>query len=67
MDNVLPSLQVEWVLENDHSQAVALLRAQSRRVSLVDGVSFVLMRRMGIATAFAFDPHYLEQGFAPIP
>ncbi|MCX7993808.1 MAG: PIN domain-containing protein [Fimbriimonadales bacterium] len=64
VDDVQPSLQIEWVSESDHALGVHLLRSLNRRrVSLVDCVSFVQMQRMGIQQAFAFDPHYSEQGF----
>jgi len=40
-----------------------LISANLRKLSLVDCTSFVLMRRLGVETAFAFDQHFVEQGF----
>jgi predicted nucleic acid-binding protein len=38
-----------------------------RRVSLVDWVSFELMRRLRLEAAFAFDRNFAGQGFATVP
>jgi uncharacterized protein len=40
-----------------------VLAAARRNLSLVDCVSFELMRRLGIRRVFCFDPHFAEQGF----
>jgi predicted nucleic acid-binding protein len=65
--DVLPVIGVEWVTERDHGEAVAALLAAGRRhVSLVDTVSFVLMRRLGAETVFAFDAHFANEGFRTI-
>lgn len=62
--NFVPALDVVWVDETLHQQAVAsLLTAGRRDLSLVDCVSFELMRRLGLQTAFAFDVHFVQQGF----
>lgn len=51
-----------------HQRALAtLLGAGRREVSLVDWVSFLLMRELGIRHAFAFDRHFAEQGFVVLP
>lgn len=66
--DVLPVLSLIWVDEDIHRAAAsALLTAGRRRLSLVDCVSFEVMRRGGIATAFALDPHFAEQGFSLLP
>ena len=66
-EDVLPLLQVEWVDEQTHRTGMAGLLAASRRhLSLVDCVSFEVMRRLGINHAFAFDRHFREQGFADV-
>lgn len=62
--NVVPVLEVIWVAEPLHERAVAaLLTAGLRDLSLVDCVSFELMRQLGLQTAFAFDAHFAQQGF----
>jgi predicted nucleic acid-binding protein len=57
--------ECEWVDHALHEEAVErLARERRRRVSLVDQVSFLVMRRLGIEVAFAFDPHFEDAGFA---
>jgi predicted nucleic acid-binding protein len=59
-----PRLSISWIDEAVHQQAVAALLAVGQRdLSLVDCVSFVLMRRDAIDAAFAFDEHFIHQGF----
>lgn len=60
----VPLLEVHWVDESLHKLAVAaLLTAGRRNLSLVDCVSFDVMRRLGMEKTFAFDAHFAEQGF----
>ena len=67
-EDLLPLVDVVWVDEDLHRAAVtALLAGIRRRVSLVDWVSFELMRRRGIETAFAFDRDFGVQGFETVP
>ena len=40
-----------------------MLTAARRRLSLVDCVSFDVMRRLGLNRVFCFDQHFEEQGF----
>jgi predicted nucleic acid-binding protein len=55
---------VEWVDEGLHAAAVHELETSvGRRVSLVDHVSFLVMRRHAIRTAFAYGPHFRDAGF----
>ena len=64
----VPLLEVSWVDEEIHSRAMSGLLAAGRRdLSLVDCVSFELMRVLNLKTAFAFDAHFAEQGFQSIP
>lgn len=63
--DVVGVLQVRWVDEALHAAGVAaLLTAGRRQLSLVDCVSFELMRRLGLTSAFAFDEDFADQGFA---
>jgi predicted nucleic acid-binding protein len=56
--------ELEWVERGTHEEAVRRLKARRRRqVSLVDQVSFLVMRTRGIDTAFAFDRHFEDEGF----
>ncbi len=67
-EDILPLINVEWVDESMHKSGVsALLTASRRKLSLVDCVGFEIMRRLGIKTAFAFDPDFEEQGYKCIP
>lgn len=59
--DVRPVLDLVWVTREVHEAAVgAHLAARRRALSLVDCVSFEVMRRTGIRSAFAFDPHFRE-------
>lgn len=63
-EDIEPLLRIEWVDAPLHSLGMsAVLAANRRRLSLVDTVSFAVMRRLGIKMAFAFDQHFIEQGF----
>lgn len=66
--DVAPILRVEWITEPQHRAGVgALLTAGRKRLSLVDCVSFQLMRESGVPEAFCFDKHFRAQGFGTIP
>ena len=67
-DDVSPVLIIEWVDESAHRAGVTgVLTALRKNLSLVDCVSFDVMRRLGIKSAFVFDSHFKEQGFDCIP
>lgn len=58
------AFEIEWVDGATHHEAVRhLARSGRREISLVDQVSFLLMRRQGIQVALAFDRHFAEEGF----
>jgi uncharacterized protein len=42
----------------------AVLAAARKKLSLVDCVSFQIMRQQGVRASFCFDSHFGEQGFA---
>jgi predicted nucleic acid-binding protein len=62
-DDLLPAMETVWVDELLHQEALSAHRAGSGSASLVDHVSFTLMRRLGIEVAFAFDSDFDSQGF----
>jgi predicted nucleic acid-binding protein len=67
-DDLLPLFDIEWVGESVHSSAYAALTSSvGLSVSLVDHVSFEIMRRRGILDAFAFDPDFAAAGFYLVP
>ncbi len=64
----LPLITVDWVDEFVHGAALAsLLTANRRDLSLVDCVSFEIMRRRDVSKAFALDSDFSKQGFAVVP
>lgn len=68
LESVIPPLTTLWIEREVHAAAVsANLAAARRRVSLVDWVSFEVMRREGIDRAFAFDRDFAAQGFETVP
>ena len=67
-EDILPLVRVIWIGESDHRSAVAAFFTAGRReLSLVDCVSFLVMRRHDIRVAFAFDQDFQAQGFDTLP
>jgi predicted nucleic acid-binding protein len=67
-EDIVPVLRVEFVTPEMHRLGIAALLAASRRgLSLVDCVSFEVMRDSGIRSVFTFDGHFREYGFTAIP
>ena len=63
-DKILPVIEQQWIDEELHALAMAsLLGASRRKLSLVDCSSFAVMRKEGAGAAFAFDAHFVEEGF----
>jgi len=59
-----PDIEVVWIDESLHREAVELLVArQDKTYSLCDAVSFVLMRQRGINEAVTTDRHFEQEGF----
>jgi uncharacterized protein len=55
---------MEWVDEDLHAAGIRELeRSRRHRVSLVAHISFLVMRRRKVVTAFAFDPDFTSAGF----
>lgn len=64
----VPVLSTVWIDEATHASGLAaLLAALPTDVSLVDFVSFQVMRERGIARAFAFDDDFRAAGFSALP
>lgn len=62
--DVVPILRIFWVTDEIHRASVGAHLAASRRdLSLVDCVTFEIMRRSGLREALAFDRHFVEFGF----
>jgi len=63
-EDVYSILKIFWVDAPVHESAVdAVLSANRRELSLVDCVSFLVMRKRGLKKVFTFDRHFAEQGF----
>jgi predicted nucleic acid-binding protein len=57
-------LVVKWIDRDLHNEAMAeLARTRRRAVSLVDQVSFLVMREGGVQEALAFDQDFVRAGF----
>lgn len=56
--------EIVWVDQAVHDEAVRRFRQSTKGdVSLVDHVSFVVMRERAIRVALAFDQDFVEEGF----
>ena len=61
---IVPLLEIVWADAEWHGMAMQRLLAQNRRnVSLVDCLSFEIMEAREIVEAFAFDKHFVDNGF----
>jgi len=68
LEDVLPIVQVQWVDVVLHSDGARSVLSSSRRgPNIVDCVSFAVMRKLGIRSAFGFDEHFRTQGFGLLP
>lgn len=60
------SARIVRVTASGESTARDILRRyRDKDFSLTDATSFVVMERLGIRTAFAFDRHFTQYGFTP--
>lgn len=67
-EDLVPLVAKHWIGEQTHSSAVAMVLTTTRKkLSLVDCVSFLVMREVGLHRVFCFDRHFAEQGFICIP
>jgi predicted nucleic acid-binding protein len=63
--DLVPLLDVVWIDAGAHEAGLdLLLESKKRDLSLVDAVSFVVMRAQRLEHAFAFDPHFEDAGFS---
>jgi uncharacterized protein len=63
--DVAPLLAVHWVDAPLHDRALdLLLQRNDRALSLVDAASFIVMRDRDLEEAFAFDDHFVAEGFS---
>ncbi|MDO8588274.1 MAG: PIN domain-containing protein [Armatimonadota bacterium] len=59
--------QVTWVTPELHQDAVAYLEKRRRsKISLVDAVSFLVMRAEKVERYLGFDRHFAEEGFRAV-
>ena len=59
-----PDIEMIWVAEPLHREAIALLMDRpDKTYSLCDAVSFVLMRQRNITDALTTDRHFEQEGF----
>jgi uncharacterized protein len=66
--NIATLFEVIWIDQVMHDTAVAtMLMAGRRDLSLVDCVSFMLMRQTGLQQVLTTDKHFREQGFDVVP
>jgi predicted nucleic acid-binding protein len=59
------SWAIERVTDADEARARSVIvRYADTTFSYTDATSFAVMERRGLRTAFAFDPHFRQYGFA---
>lgn len=67
-NDIVPILTIEWVDDYHHNAGVAsVLASMRKKLSLVDCISFNILRKLGMEKVFTFDKHFKEQGFTCIP
>lgn len=58
------SIEVWASTRDDEVEAIRWMRKYSdKEISFTDCISFALMRRLGIHSAFTFDRHFRDAGF----
>lgn len=64
----MPLLAIDWVDESVHGAGhAAMLTANRKELSLVDCISFEVMRRRDVSRALALDAEFAKQGFQVTP
>lgn len=68
IEDIQPIVAIHWVDSIEHEAgAASVLTAGRRNLSLVDCVSFEVMRKLGIKQALTLDKHFAEQGYICLP
>ena len=62
LEELLPAIETIWIDEQVHREAVDAVAGLGRAASLVDHVSFIVMRNQGADTALAFDADFDRAG-----
>ncbi len=58
------NFHIHWITHQDHQKGVDLWNKQGKRgLSLVDCVSFIVMRRNKVKRYLGFDPDFEREGF----
>ncbi|MHB9035912.1 MAG: type II toxin-antitoxin system VapC family toxin [Armatimonadota bacterium] len=61
------NFEVRWVADDLHAEAVNILKVRGKsRLSLVDAVSFLVMRQENVTDYLGFDKHFQAEGFRQI-
>lgn len=61
---LLPRLELVWINDDYHNQAMELLENRlDKTYSLCDAVSFILMHERKITKALTTDKHFKQEGF----
>ncbi len=58
-----PLLEVVWVHQDLHDRAMEVYLEGARSASLVDAVSFIVIRDLDAEKVWAIDHHFDEEGF----
>jgi len=68
LEDIVPLIEIAWIDPDLHAAAVdAHLADLRRRTSLVDHMSFIVMRDREIDDALALDRHFTDAGFNTRP
>ena len=68
IDKLRIAFNVFYVEKTDDDQAIEILKKYiDKNFSFTDAMSFHIMKRDKIKTAFAFDKHFIQAGFKTLP
>jgi len=68
IDKLRITFNVFYVEKTDDDQAIEILKKYiDKNFSFTDAMSFHIMKRDKIKTAFAFDKHFIQAGFKTLP